>query len=170
MLARLQVNPRLRGRLDPSEIVQQTLPIAHEEQGQFRGRTDAELPGAAGDLPGPERLHTVATPGTRRAGWPPAGRVGCIAGGSADRDRAASLPGSDGPAGRPAYESDRRFRDRTFVMVEMGHFGSLGAKPGEGAMMRVDPDFACEGGHRLHQILASHFEGIEGGRRRTLAA
>ena len=43
LLARLQIDPRLRGRLDPSDVVQQTLLIAHEKQGQFRGRTDAEL-------------------------------------------------------------------------------------------------------------------------------
>ncbi len=43
LLARLQIDPRLRSRLDPSDIVQQTLLIAHEKLGQFRGRTDAEM-------------------------------------------------------------------------------------------------------------------------------
>src|SRR3954470_7497229 len=43
LLARLQLDPRLRGRLDPSDIVQQTLPKAHERFNQFRGRTDGEL-------------------------------------------------------------------------------------------------------------------------------
>ena len=43
LLARLQLDPRLRGRLDPSDIVQQTLLVAHEKRMQFRGRTDAEL-------------------------------------------------------------------------------------------------------------------------------
>jgi RNA polymerase sigma-70 factor (ECF subfamily) len=43
LLARLQIDPRLRGRLDPSDVVQQTLLIAHDKQAQFRGRTDAEL-------------------------------------------------------------------------------------------------------------------------------
>jgi RNA polymerase sigma-70 factor, ECF subfamily len=43
LLARLQIDPRLRGRLDPSDIVQQTLLIACDKQEQFRGRTDAEL-------------------------------------------------------------------------------------------------------------------------------
>ena len=38
-----RLDPRLRGRLDPSDVVQQTLLIAHEKQEQFRGRTDAEL-------------------------------------------------------------------------------------------------------------------------------
>ncbi len=43
LLARLQIDPTLRSRLDPSDVVQQTLLIAHERFGQFRGGTDAEL-------------------------------------------------------------------------------------------------------------------------------
>jgi RNA polymerase sigma-70 factor (ECF subfamily) len=43
LLARLQIDPRLRGQLDPSDIVQQTLLKAHERFDQFRGRTDEEL-------------------------------------------------------------------------------------------------------------------------------
>jgi RNA polymerase sigma-70 factor, ECF subfamily len=43
LLARLQMDSRLRGRLDPSDIAQQTLLIAHEKHAQFRGNTDVEL-------------------------------------------------------------------------------------------------------------------------------
>jgi RNA polymerase sigma-70 factor (ECF subfamily) len=43
ILARLQLAPALRGRLDPSDLVQQTLLQAHEALGQFRGRGAAEL-------------------------------------------------------------------------------------------------------------------------------
>jgi RNA polymerase sigma-70 factor (ECF subfamily) len=43
LLARLQLDPRLRGELDPSDIVQQTLLKAHERLDQFRGQTDLEL-------------------------------------------------------------------------------------------------------------------------------
>src|SRR5216110_873301 len=42
LLARLQIDPRLRSKLDPSDIVQETLLKAHEKQAQFRGQSDAE--------------------------------------------------------------------------------------------------------------------------------
>jgi RNA polymerase sigma-70 factor (ECF subfamily) len=42
LLARLQLDPRLRGKLDPSDIVQQTLVRAYQNGEQFRGRTAGE--------------------------------------------------------------------------------------------------------------------------------
>ena len=45
MLARVQIDPRLRTEVDPSDVVQQTMLKAHEKWETFRGRTDAERAG-----------------------------------------------------------------------------------------------------------------------------
>lgn len=42
MLARFQISTRLQGKLDASDIVQQTILRAHAKQDQFRGNSDAE--------------------------------------------------------------------------------------------------------------------------------
>jgi RNA polymerase sigma-70 factor (ECF subfamily) len=45
LLARLQWDPRLQGRFDPSDLVQETLLEAHAQEAQFHGAGDAELAG-----------------------------------------------------------------------------------------------------------------------------
>jgi RNA polymerase sigma-70 factor (ECF subfamily) len=45
LLAQLQLGDRLRGKLEPSDLVQQTLLEAHRSLAQFRGQGDAELAG-----------------------------------------------------------------------------------------------------------------------------
>ena len=42
MIARLSLGRRLQGKVDPSDLVQQTLLKAHQAQGQFRGASPAE--------------------------------------------------------------------------------------------------------------------------------
>jgi DNA-directed RNA polymerase specialized sigma24 family protein len=41
VLARAQLDPRLQGKLDPSDLVQQTLLKAYAQGDQFRSRTEA---------------------------------------------------------------------------------------------------------------------------------
>jgi RNA polymerase sigma-70 factor (ECF subfamily) len=43
LLAGLQLDPRLRTKIDPSDLAQEALLKAHRAQGQFRGRNDAEM-------------------------------------------------------------------------------------------------------------------------------
>jgi RNA polymerase sigma-70 factor, ECF subfamily len=43
LLARVQFDPRLRGELDPSDIVQEALLKAHRALDQFRGQTEQQL-------------------------------------------------------------------------------------------------------------------------------
>lgn len=45
LLVRVQLDQRIRGKLDPSDLVQETFLEAHRDFRQFRGTTEAELMG-----------------------------------------------------------------------------------------------------------------------------
>src|SRR6516164_1319300 len=92
LLVRLQIGPRLRAKLDASDVVQQAILLAHERRDQFRGRTEAEwLAWLRAILANALAAASVRRPGARS-------RPGAIPGG---RARALRVP-TGGPArGRP---------------------------------------------------------------------
>ncbi len=59
VLAGMQLNPMLKKRVDPSDIVQQTLLQAHRAAAQYRGSTDAELAGWLRQILANELAHQL---------------------------------------------------------------------------------------------------------------
>jgi RNA polymerase sigma-70 factor (ECF subfamily) len=45
LLARLQIGPLLRSKIDPSDVAQETLMLAYQKLDQYRGKSDEELGG-----------------------------------------------------------------------------------------------------------------------------
>jgi RNA polymerase sigma-70 factor (ECF subfamily) len=59
LLARLHFHPTLRGKLDPSDVVQQTLVQACQGLANFRGQSDAELAAWLRQILARNLVHTV---------------------------------------------------------------------------------------------------------------
>jgi len=59
VLAGMQLNPMLKKRVDPSDIVQQTLLQAHRAAAQYRGKSDAELAGWLRQILANELAHQL---------------------------------------------------------------------------------------------------------------
>ena len=59
LLARVQVGRRLQGKVDASDVVQETFLKAHANFAQFRGNTEGELAGRLAGLAAAERERVV---------------------------------------------------------------------------------------------------------------
>src|SRR5712692_3166854 len=59
LLARIHWDARLHGKLDPEDLVQQTLLEAHRDLPQYRGNTDAELAGWLAQILAHQLRHFV---------------------------------------------------------------------------------------------------------------
>jgi RNA polymerase sigma-70 factor (ECF subfamily) len=68
LLARLHFDPRLRGHLDPSDIVQDAMVKAYAALGQFRGQTEQELAGWLRTILTNTLANAVRTHGRRGGG------------------------------------------------------------------------------------------------------
>ncbi len=66
LLARTRVDGVLRGKVDPSDIVQQTLLLATRDAGQFRGSSDAELAGWLRGIMGHVLAHELQSAATAK--------------------------------------------------------------------------------------------------------
>ena len=141
LLARMNMDPRLQARVDPSDIVQQTLLKAHEKQDQFRGRTEAERAAWLRTILANQMADALRR-FRRRQGGPRAvdrggpggvlGAVGCLAGRRAlvtePEDRRSGAADRDG---RRDGKTARGSADRPRAAAPPGTFGA-GGRPAHG--------------------------------------
>lgn len=66
LLARTRVGGALQGKVEPSDVVQQTLMLATRDEDQYRGSTDAELAGWLRGILGHVLAHELQSLATAR--------------------------------------------------------------------------------------------------------
>ncbi len=132
LLADHQLDPRLRGQLDPSDIVQQTLLKAHENHDQFRGTTENELRGwLRAILRATSSTPRAATAGARAM---PSGRSK-----RPSMNRRPGLKRCSSPINRAPARRSREVNSSSSLPPASGNFPTISARPSSSAIWVTFP-------------------------------